>query len=171
MLYRKNNNFQKSKNTKTYNSQNLFWYLQKIDIWNVNTIINVLSFLIAVSFLFLVLQNFLNQENQSSSINKSNVRPFTNFTENSARLERGELKPFVAQNKADTESTENLETEKIDPTEEQVQNLEYYEVQAGDTLSAIADKKGLSIIKILDLNPDLSEPFNLFPGQEIRLVE
>jgi LysM repeat protein len=43
-----------------------------------------------------------------------------------------------------------------------------YEVQEGDTLTAIARKNGVSVIRIESLNPDL-DPQALIPGQKLKL--
>jgi LysM repeat protein len=42
-----------------------------------------------------------------------------------------------------------------------------YTVKAGDTLSGIAEKTGVSLEKINDLNPDVDD--TLSPGQKLRL--
>jgi len=46
---------------------------------------------------------------------------------------------------------------------------EVYVVQAGDTLSAIARRYGLSNAEILDANPDISDPNSLEVGQELTI--
>lgn len=43
-----------------------------------------------------------------------------------------------------------------------------YEVQSGDTLSAIAAETGLSMSRIEELNPDI-DPQALIEGQKLRL--
>lgn len=43
-----------------------------------------------------------------------------------------------------------------------------YEIQEGDTLSAIADETGVSVARIEQLNPGL-DPQAITPGQTIRL--
>jgi len=43
-----------------------------------------------------------------------------------------------------------------------------YVVKTGDTLSAIAEKNGVTQAKIIALNPDL-DPATLAPGQKIKL--
>jgi LysM repeat protein len=45
-----------------------------------------------------------------------------------------------------------------------------YTVKAGDTLGAIAEKTGLTVAKLEELNPDL-EPQALVAGQKIKLRE
>lgn len=44
----------------------------------------------------------------------------------------------------------------------------FYVVKRGDTLSAIADKTGVPISVIEDLNPDL-DPQTVRPGQRLRI--
>lgn len=43
-----------------------------------------------------------------------------------------------------------------------------YEIEEGDTLSAISEETGVSVARIEDLNPGL-DPQAITPGQEIRL--
>lgn len=43
-----------------------------------------------------------------------------------------------------------------------------YEVEEGDTLSAISEQTGVSVTQIEELNPGL-DPQALAPGQELRL--
>jgi LysM repeat protein len=45
-----------------------------------------------------------------------------------------------------------------------------YTVKAGDTPSGIAQKTGVALDKLLDLNPDL-DPQSMAPGQRIKLSE
>jgi LysM repeat protein len=45
-----------------------------------------------------------------------------------------------------------------------------YTVKAGDTPSGIAEKAGISLDTLYELNPDL-DPQTLAPGQRIRLTE
>ena len=45
-----------------------------------------------------------------------------------------------------------------------------YTVKAGDTLGAIAEKTGLTVAKLEELNPDL-DPQGLVTGQKIKLRE
>lgn len=45
-----------------------------------------------------------------------------------------------------------------------------YTVKAGDTPSGIAEKAGISLDELYELNPDL-DPQTLAPGQRIRLTE
>jgi LysM repeat protein len=44
-----------------------------------------------------------------------------------------------------------------------------YTVKAGDTLSEISSRTGVSIQKLAALNPKLSPPYNLQTGQRLRL--
>jgi LysM repeat protein len=45
----------------------------------------------------------------------------------------------------------------------------YYVVRAGDTLSAIATRSGVSLTRIEALNPALTSPYSLHTGQRLRL--
>jgi LysM repeat protein len=45
----------------------------------------------------------------------------------------------------------------------------FYVVRAGDTLSAIATRSGVSLSRIEALNPALTSPFSLHTGQRLRL--
>lgn len=46
----------------------------------------------------------------------------------------------------------------------------FYIVKSGDTLSAIADKTGVSLSTLTNLNPSVSTPpYNLQTGQRLRL--
>jgi LysM repeat protein len=45
---------------------------------------------------------------------------------------------------------------------------QYYEVQSGDTLGAIADKYGTTVDQLLTLNPGV-DPAALHPGDRIRV--
>ena len=45
-----------------------------------------------------------------------------------------------------------------------------YTVKAGDTPSGIAEKAGISLDTLMELNPDL-DPQTLAPGQRIKLTE
>jgi LysM repeat protein len=45
----------------------------------------------------------------------------------------------------------------------------YYRVQSGDTLSEIAHKTGVSMVRLESLNPSLTPPFSLQTGQRLRL--
>jgi LysM repeat protein len=47
-------------------------------------------------------------------------------------------------------------------------NAQYYEVQAGDTLGAIADRYGTTVEQLLTLNPGV-DPAALHPGDRIRV--
>lgn len=49
-----------------------------------------------------------------------------------------------------------------------VPNAQYYEVQSGDTLGAIADKYGTTVDQLLTLNPGV-DPAALHPGDRIRV--
>jgi lipoprotein NlpD len=44
----------------------------------------------------------------------------------------------------------------------------YYRVRSGDTLTAIAAKSGVSVVRLLHLNPKL-QPTALFIGERIRI--
>jgi LysM repeat protein len=44
----------------------------------------------------------------------------------------------------------------------------FYRVKAGDTPSAIAERTGVPLSRIMELNPDL-DPQTLSPGQRIKL--
>jgi LysM repeat protein len=44
----------------------------------------------------------------------------------------------------------------------------YYRVRPGDTLTAVAAKTGISVVRLLHLNPKL-QPTALFIGERIRL--
>jgi LysM repeat protein len=45
----------------------------------------------------------------------------------------------------------------------------FYVVRAGDTLSAIATRSGVSLSRIEALNPSLTSPYSLHTGQRLRL--
>ena len=45
-----------------------------------------------------------------------------------------------------------------------------YRIKANDTLSAIAEKNGITVERLLELNPDL-DPQGLVAGQKIKLRE
>jgi LysM repeat protein len=47
-------------------------------------------------------------------------------------------------------------------------DAQYYEVQSGDTLGAIADKYGTTVDELLALNPGV-DPAALHPGDRIRV--
>jgi LysM repeat protein len=47
-------------------------------------------------------------------------------------------------------------------------DAQYYEVQSGDTLGAIADKYGTTVEQLLTLNPGV-DPAALHPGDRIRV--
>jgi LysM repeat protein len=42
-----------------------------------------------------------------------------------------------------------------------------YKIKAGDSLAKIANKFGISVQDILDANPEISNPNNIFVGQVI----
>ncbi len=44
-----------------------------------------------------------------------------------------------------------------------------YVVRAGDTLSSIANRSGVSLARIEALNPTLTSPYSLHTGQRLRL--
>jgi LysM repeat protein len=44
----------------------------------------------------------------------------------------------------------------------------YYKVRPGDTLTAVAGRTGVSVVRLLHLNPKL-QPTALFIGERIRL--
>jgi lipoprotein NlpD len=44
----------------------------------------------------------------------------------------------------------------------------YYRVRSGDTLTAIAAKSGVTVVRLLHLNPKL-QPTALFIGERIRI--
>ena len=46
---------------------------------------------------------------------------------------------------------------------------QYYTVQKGDSLSAIADRYNTSVIKLMLLNPQIKNPHLIYPGDVIRL--
>ena len=46
---------------------------------------------------------------------------------------------------------------------------EYYTVQKGDTLGAIARKFNIALNKLLGLNPDIKNPNLIHPGDKIRV--
>ena len=45
----------------------------------------------------------------------------------------------------------------------------YYTVKAGDSLSKIADRYNTSVVKLLLLNPKITNPHLIYPGDVIRL--
>jgi LysM repeat protein len=45
----------------------------------------------------------------------------------------------------------------------------YYTVKAGDTLTAIARRNGTTILRILELNPSITNPNKIYVGQKIRV--
>jgi LysM repeat protein len=46
----------------------------------------------------------------------------------------------------------------------------YYTVLSGDTLSAIASRHGLSLAAIEELNPQITNPNLIYPGQSVRVA-
>jgi LysM repeat protein len=52
--------------------------------------------------------------------------------------------------------------------EAQVHTAKTYEVQSGDTLTSIAHKTGVSVSRILQLNPGV-DPQILISGEELKL--
>lgn len=64
---------------------------------------------------------------------------------------------------------ETTRTTTDEPEPEQTENVEKtYEVQAGDSLSSIADQFGLSVEELQSLNPDV-DPQALATGQTLKL--
>lgn len=49
------------------------------------------------------------------------------------------------------------------------QGNNYYTVQKGDSLSAIAKKYHTSVIKLIFLNPQITDPHLIHPGDVIRI--
>ena len=45
----------------------------------------------------------------------------------------------------------------------------YYTVKAGDTLTAIARRNGTTVLRILELNKNISNPNKIYVGQKIRV--
>ena len=45
----------------------------------------------------------------------------------------------------------------------------YYTVKAGDTLTAIARRNGTTVLKILQMNPEIKDPNKIYVGQKIRV--
>jgi LysM repeat protein len=188
MIYPKNNNLKRKRNQIRKTRSNLVesvmlnnnFPLPKINIWDVNTLINFLSFLAVSAFLILVLQGFLTNSNNSKNINKPNIRPFVNLNQDANSIERGELKPFVAtipetpkQQVPETKELENssAQTSNLDPNSDSIKTnrTRIYIVKSGDTLSLISSTQNVSIVEILKLNPNLIEPYNLAVGQQIIL--
>lgn len=60
---------------------------------------------------------------------------------------------------------ENVNTEK--PTV--VETIKYYVVKKGDTLGKIALKHRLTLAKILNLNPNITDPNVIYVGQKVRV--
>lgn len=46
---------------------------------------------------------------------------------------------------------------------------EYYTVQSGDTLWGISQKYGISLNQIISLNPQITNPDLIYPGQKVRV--
>lgn len=55
------------------------------------------------------------------------------------------------------------------PSEDSKDETEYYTVKKGDTLSGIAAKFGTTVDDILAVNPQITNPDLIYPGQEIVL--
>jgi len=76
--------------------------------------------------------------------------------------------------KADKTSTEAARTSKAPKagrtTTEPRAGRATYTVKVGDTLGGIADKTGVPVEKLLELNPDL-DPQALVSGQKVKLRE
>ena len=45
----------------------------------------------------------------------------------------------------------------------------YYTIQEGDSLSTIANRCNTSVVKLLLLNPKITNPHLIYPGDVIRL--
>jgi LysM repeat protein len=45
----------------------------------------------------------------------------------------------------------------------------YYIIQPGDSLHSIANKYGTTISKLMALNPQISNPHHIHPGERIRV--
>ena len=64
--------------------------------------------------------------------------------------------------------TDQAEQDGKAPTRKRSTGRRTYTVRAGDTPSGIAEKTGVSVAKLLELNPDLS-PQALNPGDRLKL--
>ena len=47
--------------------------------------------------------------------------------------------------------------------------LKYYTLKKGDVLSDVARKNGVDLIQVLELNPQIERPDNVYPGRRIQL--
>ena len=47
--------------------------------------------------------------------------------------------------------------------------LKYYVLKKGDVLSDVARKNGVDLIQVLELNPQIDRPDNVYPGRRIQL--
>ena len=45
----------------------------------------------------------------------------------------------------------------------------YYTVQKGDSLSAIANRYNTSVVKLIMLNPHITNPHLIYPGDVLRI--
>ena len=45
----------------------------------------------------------------------------------------------------------------------------YYTVQKGDSLSAIASRYNTSVVKLIMLNPHITNPHLIYPGDVLRI--
>lgn len=77
-----------------------------------------------------------------------------------------DAEPAVTQ--APAETTTTTTQEKSDDEDEEEEEPTTYTVESGDVLSAIAEETGVSLQRLLELNPDL-DPQSLRTGQEIKL--
>jgi len=53
------------------------------------------------------------------------------------------------------------------PSEGPVASPHLYKIKAGDSLAKIANKFGVTVQQILDANPNITNPNNIFVGQII----
>ena len=200
MVYSKKRKNTKRKNeyqirSKSKAQSETWFYIQRffkqIDFWNINNLINTLSFLTAVIFVILVFQKFLENNQNQSNIAQSNIRPFTNlYQENNKNTQKGDIREINAQDiNQELASSETIPPERIEKTginQEQHKGTEEapltegqninnspktinYNIKSGDTLSKISSDKNISLVDILNLNPDLQPPYSLQVGQEIIL--
>lgn len=80
-----------------------------------------------------------------------------------------EPEPEIAKIAEREDSAERIESEPEAEVEEEVsEKEEIYIIRSGDTLSGVADKQGIPLGKLLEVNPDV-EPHRLQIGQKIRL--
>jgi len=72
-----------------------------------------------------------------------------------------------------TAATPGAETPTPEPTAEpsptEAANPAVYVVQPGDVLGAIAEQFGTTVEELMALNPEITDPGDIQPGQEIRL--